>query len=274
MSPDIKFSHQSGAMVSTLCEGFQYTTALSPHAVALRTADGRTAITWREYARRVRSIAQGLSAIGVRRGDAVGIMLTNRPEFSLVDTATLHVGAAPFSIYNTSSPEQIAYLFANAGNKVVITEMALLPNVLAAGRAVEHVICVDGAADGTSTLAELESRTDAGFDFDATWRSVQQGDVAMLVYTSGTTGPPKGVEITHANVLAQVAALRQMFNIGLDDRIVSYLPAAHVADRVSGHYQNLLCGLQLNTITDPSAIASALPQVRPTVFFGVPRVWQ
>src|SRR5207249_11309684 len=106
--------------VTSLCEAFQARVAEFADTVALRTPGDAVSITWREYGERVRRIAAGLAALGVRRGDTVGLMLTNRPEFHLCDTAALHLGATPFSIYNTSAPEQIAYLFGNAGNKVVL----------------------------------------------------------------------------------------------------------------------------------------------------------
>src|SRR5206468_2417952 len=91
---------------STLCEAFQITAAERPEAVALRTPGGRVEISWAEYAERVRRIAGGLAALGVRRGDTVAMMMTNRPEFNLVDTAAMHLGATPFSIYNTSAADQ------------------------------------------------------------------------------------------------------------------------------------------------------------------------
>src|SRR5512143_1373124 len=104
----------------TVCAGFQRTVAGAPDAVALRTPGDQVVLTWREYDERVRRIAAGLHALGVRRGDTVGLMLANRPEFALVDAAAMHLGAAPFSVYNTSTPEQIGYLFANAGNRLVV----------------------------------------------------------------------------------------------------------------------------------------------------------
>src|SRR3954451_17071928 len=133
---------------STLAEAFQQTAAERPDAVALRSADGATAITWAEYAARVERLAGGLVSMGVGPGDTVAIMLLNRPEFHLVDTAALHLGAVPFSIYNTSTPEQVAAQFGNAGNRVVVTERHFLATVQAARRAVpavEHVIQLDGA---------------------------------------------------------------------------------------------------------------------------------
>ncbi|AZG43782.1 AMP-dependent synthetase/ligase [Gordonia insulae] len=271
----ITFPHQSGVAVSTLPEAFQQTATIRPDAVALRTVGGIQQITWAEYAERVEAIARGLAALGVGHGDTVGIMLTNRPEFHLVDTAALHLGAVPFSIYNTSSPEQIEYLFGNAGNAVVVTEQVFLPAIRAARTAVTTTIVVDGAASDAMTLAELEQSTaPEGFDLDAAWRAVRPDDLATLIYTSGTTGPPKGVEITHRNIVAQLAALAEHVDVGFDDRIISYLPAAHIADRVSSHAANMVRGIQVTTVPDPREIAAALPEVRPTFFFGVPRVWQ
>ncbi|MDL9944491.1 long-chain fatty acid--CoA ligase [Gordonia sp. ABSL11-1] len=271
----ITFPHESGAAVATLPEAFQQTVTLRPDAVALRTVGGIQQITWAQYAARVEAIAGGLAALGVGRGDTVGIMLTNRPEFHLVDTAALHLGAIPFSIYNTSSPDQIEYLFGNAENTVVITEQVFLPAIRAAHTAVTTTVVVDGAASDAMTLAELEATSAPdGFDLDASWRAVQPEDLATLIYTSGTTGPPKGVEITHRNVIAQLAALEQHVEVGFDDRVISYLPAAHIADRVSSHGANMVRGIQVTTVPDPREIAAALPEVRPTFFFGVPRVWQ
>ncbi|WP_431955653.1 AMP-dependent synthetase/ligase [Nocardia lijiangensis] len=272
---EIGFAHESGKTVYTVPEAFQETIKLRPDAVALRTVGGTTEITWQEYGKRVETIAAGLAALGVGRGDSVGIMLTNRPEFNLVDTAALHLGATPFSIYNTSSPEQITHLFGNAENNVVITERAFLDVIAGAGVELAHTIVVDGPATGAISLDEVEANPAADFDFAAAWQAVEPGDLATLIYTSGTTGPSKGVEITHRNVVAQIMALVSgPLRVGFDDRAISYLPAAHVADRISGHAISLLTGILITCVPDPREIAAALPDARPTVFFGVPRVWQ
>ncbi|MFI9402545.1 AMP-dependent synthetase/ligase [Nocardia sp. NPDC052316] len=275
MKTDIGYAHKSGKTVYTVPEAFQETRTLRPEQVALRTVGGTQQITWREYGERVRSIAAGLAGLGVGPGDTVGIMLTNRPEFNLVDTAALHLGATPFSIYNTSSSEQITHLFTNAANKVVVTEQVFLDKVTGAGVELAHIILVDGPAAGTITLTEVEANPAADFDFDAAWRAVKPDDLATLIYTSGTTGPSKGVEVSHRNVIAQIIALvNGPLPVGLDDRSVSYLPAAHVADRISCHAINLITGVQVTTVPDPREVAAALPDARPTTFFGVPRVWQ
>ncbi len=266
--------HPSGVLVSTLPQAFQETAALKPDAVAIRTIGNEVVITWRQYADRVRTIATGLAALGVEHGHTVGLMLRNRPEFHLADTAVIHLGAIPFSIYNTSAPDQIKYLFANADNKIVFTEKDFLPAVKAAGADLAHVIVVDADVDGCLTLEHLESLgTKADFDFESGWRAVRPDDVATLIYTSGTTGPPKGVELTHANVMAEFSAIVNLVDLQPNDRITSYLPHAHIADRATGHYANMVLGVQMTDVADPRAIAQALPDARPTVFLGVPRVW-
>jgi long-subunit acyl-CoA synthetase (AMP-forming) len=258
---------------TSLAHAFQSTAAANPQAVALRTPDDATSITWAQYARRVEQLATGLAALGVKRGDTVALMMANRPEFHLVDTAVLHLGATPFSVYNTLPPEEIAYLFSNAGNRVVVADAAHLERVLAAGGA-EHVVHVEGPADGaTHSLEELaQLPAPAGFDFAETWQGVTGEDVLTLIYTSGTTGPPKGVELTHANMLAQCAAVAELLPIEAGDTITSYLPAAHIADRWSSHYNSLVYGIQITDVDDPRAVATVLPQLRPTLWGGVPRV--
>ena len=266
--------HRSGALVSTLPHAFQETAALQPTAVAIRTVGDKVAITWRQYAEHVQKIATGLSALGVERGHTVGLMLRNRPEFHLTDTAVMHLGAIPFSIYNTSAPDQIRYLFSNAENEIVFAERDFLPALEAAGADLARVIVVDADIDGCMTLEQLESLgAKTGFDFDATWRAVRPDDVATLIYTSGTTGPPKGVELTHTNLIAAFSAIVDLLDMQPSDSITSYLPHAHIADRVTSHYANIVLGAQVTDVADATAIAAALADAHPTTFLGVPRVW-
>jgi long-chain acyl-CoA synthetase len=260
---------------NTLCAAFQKTAAAHPEAVALRTPDDSVSLTWGEYAARVRKVAAGLAALGVARGDTVAIMLTNRPEFHVVDAGALHAGATPFSVYNTLATDQIGYLFSNAANKVVITEQQFLEKLVLANSAgqVEHFICIDGPAEGAMTLEELAASGDADFDFDASWQAVEPSDVLTLIYTSGTTGPPKGVELTHANLMAEMDALKGYFPLSHKDKLVSYLPDAHIANRWGAHYNNMRFGIQITTVDDPKQLVATLPTVRPTFFGAVPAVW-
>ena len=260
----------------TVCAAFQVTAAEHADGIALRTPGGAVEITWREYADRVRRIAAGLAALGVAPGDTVALMLLNRPEFNLCDTAAMHLGATPFSIYNTSAPEQIEYLFSNAGNRVVITERQFLPQIRAAGvPGVEHVICIDEQAEGTIPLDDLESRGEEGFDFEATWRAVKPEDLLTLIYTSGTTGPPKGVQITHANMIEECRACAAVLPGRPGGRSTSYLPSAHLADRWSAHYYaSIASGNTITCVPDPRQVVAVLPEVRPTGWGAVPRIWE
>lgn len=259
----------------TLCEAFQYTAATNPNTVALRTPDDSVALTWRQYAERVRRITAGLAALGVRKGETVGTMLTNRPEFHLVDTAALHVGATPFSVYNTLAAEQLNYVLTNAGNRVMICEKQFLPVVreAAEGTSVERIVCVDGAVDGAMSLEELESLGDPNFDFEARWKSVEPDDLLTIIYTSGTTGPPKGVELTHSNLLAQRTTVLEVVGNLLHDKFISYLPDAHIANRLISHYLAITNAGQVTTLTDIRQAVTVLPEVRPTIFVAVPQVW-
>ena len=260
---------------ATVCEAFQQTAQIDPNAVAIRTAGDAVSITWSEYAARVKSIAAGLSAIGVQRGDTVAIMLTNRPEFALVDSGAMHLGAIAFSVYNTSSPEQLNYLFDNADAKTVVTEKAFLPIVLACGIEFTNVIVVDGKPKGaTLSLDQLEKKGAKDFDFEAAWKAVEPGDILTLIYTSGTTGPPKGVQLTHANLIATCQAALKVVDVKFGDRITSFLPSAHIADRASAQYFQAMRGVQVTHVADPRTVAAALPDCKPTIWFAVPRVWE
>ena len=262
----------------TVCEAFQITADAVADQVALRTKDDEVSLTWADYADHVRKVAAGLASLGVKRGDTVAIMLTNRPEFHYVDAGAMHLGATPFSIYNTYTAEQIEYLVGDAGNTVAITEQAFLDRILAAkdaDNALEHVVVVDGdPPEGTISLEELESRGEDDFDFEATWKAVEPDDILTLIYTSGTTGPPKGVQITHGNMVGCVRSYDQIIGFPFGGRIVSYLPMAHVAERNVSQYLPMLCGFSVTDCPDPRQVAQYLPEVRPSWFFAVPRIWE
>jgi long-chain acyl-CoA synthetase len=263
--------------LTSLCELFQRVAETHRDRPALRTPGGAVEISWGEYAERVRAIAAGLASLGVGRGDTVGFMLTNRPEFNLCDTAVMHLGATPFSVYNTSAEEQISYILGNASANVVVCETAFLERLQAAAAGgVEHFVCVDGdpAPVGTVSLKQLECLGSPDFDFAATWRAVEPDDVLTLIYTSGTTGPPKGVEVTHAAMLAELDALAPVVDLRPDDRILSYLPSAHLADRLFSHYQSIASGLCLTSLDDAKQLLAALHDTRPTLWLAVPRVWE
>ena len=245
---------------STVCASFQSTAAEYPDRVALRTKDGETEISWSEYAEEVRRIAAGLYALGLRRGDPLALMLTNRPEFHLVDAAAMHLGALPFSMYNTSSPEQVEFLLRDSGAKLAVVEEAFRERVDA-----EQVLDV-------AKLSELEG--DDGFDFDAAWQAVEPEDPLTLIYTSGTTGDPKGVTLTHRSMLFTMHGYDAVLGFERGGRVISYLPMAHIAERNCSHYFPMEFGFTVTCCPDPREVMSYFPEVRPSWFFAVPRIFE
>src|SRR5215217_4542593 len=258
----------------TVCQAFQITAAERPDDVALRTLGGAVSLTWAEYAQKARAMAAGLAALGLKRGDTFACMLVNRPEFHVMDAAAMHLGATSFSIYNTSSPEQIAYLFADAAPRIVVTEMQYLDRIRQSGAELEHIILVDGESEGAITSDELAGMGDPAFDFDAAWRAVQADDVLTLIYTSGTTGPPKGVELTHDNQMSVARSLRQIFDPGVGAQVISFLPHAHIADRGVLHYGSQIMGYTVTDCPDPKQLVPHLIDARPEIWGGVPRIWE
>jgi len=259
---------------TTLCEAFQATAAKDPDAIALRTPGGGQTMTWREYAADVRRVAAGLAGLGVRPGDTVSLMMANRIEFYPLEVGAQHVGATSFSVYNTLAAEQLTYVFDNAGTKVVICEQQYVDRIRSSGAKLEHIICIDGAPDGTLSLDDLYGAGKDDFDFESTWRAVRPDDVITLVYTSGTTGNPKGVEMTHAHLLFEARALDAVLGVRFGDRVTSFLPTAHMADRTMALYNQEVFGAQITVVADARTIAAALPDTRPTTWGAVPRVWE
>ena len=251
-----------GALLRTLSE--------RGDAVALRTADDALSLTFAELGDRLRAIAAALAGLGVGRGDPVGLMMTNRPEFNLIDAAAMLLGAVPFSVYNTSPPEQVGYVMGDAGNRVVVHE-AQFAQVVEAARShgagqVEHVVDLEDL---------VAAPPEPAFDLDERARAVEPSDLLTLIYTSGTTGPPKGVQITHANMLAELRGVHDALPQACGGRSISYLPSAHIADRWASHYGSLMT--YGHTVTCVPVLADLMPvaiQVRPTYFGGVPRVWE
>ncbi len=262
---------------ATLAEAFRITAAERPDAVAVRTRGGEVAWTWGELRARVDALTGGLAELGVRRGDTVALLLVNRPEFHLCDLAAMALGAAPFSIYQTSTPEQIAHVVGDAGARVLITEPAFLDAVLAARAqlpALAHIIVVaDESPEGCLRLDEVEG-SNPGFDVDAAVAAVDPEDVLTLIYTSGTTGAPKGVQLVHRNLLAAVRAIETLVRFPEGARVISWLPAAHIAERAAHHYLPIVLGFEVTCCPNPREVVAYLPEVRPQWFFAVPRIWE
>jgi long-chain acyl-CoA synthetase len=272
-----KGARPAAAGAATIAEAFRITAAERAEEIAIRTKGDAFTISWGELRERVDALAAGLAGLELRRGDTIALMLSNRPEFHLCDLAAMMIGATPFSIYNTYTPEQIAYIVDDADAKMLICEQQYLPRVLEARERLPElaqVIVVDGdAPEGTLALAEVE-RSGTGFDVAASVAQIEPTDLLTLIYTSGTTGPPKGVQLMHRNLLAAVEGLEELISFPRDGRVISWLPAAHVAERNAHHYLPIVFGLQITCCDDPRQVLSYLPEVRPSWFFAVPRIWE
>jgi long-chain acyl-CoA synthetase len=262
---------------STVTEALRRTAAEHPDLVAFRTRDDSVSLTWSQFSQRVEALAGGLAALGVGRGQCVALMLSNRPEFHLADMAVAMLGATPFSIYTTYPAAEIEYLIKDSGARVMIAEQQFL-EVIGEARAnaptVEHLIVVDGeAGDGVTALSDIEG-SNPEFDADAAVAAVGPTDVLTLIYTSGTTGRPKGVQLTHEAIMFSTRSAQQVVSLPPGSRVISWLPAAHIAERMAHHYIPIVFAGSVTCAPDPRQIVAFLPEVRPNWFFAVPRIWE
>src|SRR3954468_6714768 len=248
---------------TTIAEAFRLTAEDFGDRVAVRTKDDEVSLTWGQLRERVDALAGGLAELGVRKGDNVALMLSNRPEFHIADLAVMTLGATPFSIYGTFSPEQIAYVVADAGARVALIESAFAEPFAAAATGIEHVLVLE---DGWPSVE--------GFDAEPHWRAVGPEDVVTLIYTSGTTGPPKGVQLVHRNLTAASKITESIIQFPDGAKVISWLPAAHIAERMAHHYLPIVYAMSITTCDNPREIVGYLPAVRPTWFFAVPRIWE
>src|SRR3954447_2466220 len=244
---------------------------------ALRTLDG-VSWSWREYLDRAARFAGGLQRLGVRPGERVVMMLRNRLEFHVADVGALLAGATPISIYNSSSPDQIRYLAGHCGAVVAVTEEGdFADRVLAAAGDVPSlraVVVVGDAPQGSVPYDDVAAGDPV--DVESVVASIDPTSLLTVIYTSGTTGPPKGVMLDHANVLAAFKGLVHFMpdEVPSEQRLVSYLPMAHIAERNVSHYNHLLWGGQVTPCADIADLGKYLVAVRPTILFGPPRVFE
>jgi len=269
----------------TLCELFQNSARERPRPSAyLIKLDGvYRAVSSADVARRVEAIATGLRGLGVRRGDRVALISENRIEWALADYAILHCGAITVPIYATLQPSGVAGMLANSGAVVVFAsnpsqraklDGAPLPEL-------RHVVLFDGEPPmggiATTTLGALEARAAAAGDsagFSSTWKAVQPTDIATIIYTSGTSGTPKGVVLTHANLVTNILAVLRRVAISNQDTCLSFLPLSHVLERNAGHFVMWHVGATIAMAESVEAVPQNLLEIRPTVLISVPRLYE
>lgn len=260
---------------------------------------GGTTLTWAEVRQEVAALAAGFAAAGVRRGEHVLLKLGNTPEHWLSDLALVHLGAVPVSVYGTAAPDQIAYIARHSRARLAVVgsaadvacwEPLLEPD---AGTRLERLVVTEPSATGPhthwSTLrrpagqpaseepgeepADAVDAVDAA-EFEESLRSVRADDPVTVVYTSGTTGDPKGAVITHRNVLCDALALDAVIPVPPHSDHLCYLPLAHIAERMLSIYLPIVRASHVHLCPDPARIADHVRELRPEEFFGVPRVWE
>jgi long-subunit acyl-CoA synthetase (AMP-forming) len=235
-------------------------------------------ITWSDYYSQVCRVARGLIGLGVDRGSCVVILGGNRPEWFVASMATIAAGGLPSGIYTTSTPEQCAYIVEHCDAAVAVVEHPRHLPQLEAVRDRLTVVTMSGGSDADGVMAwdqlldgadqvpveRLRHRIDG----------LEARDPCTLIYTSGTTGEPKGVMLSHRNVLWLADAMVKQYQVTNDDCGISYLPLSHIAEQIISVYLPLLVGGCISFATSLDTLGEDLREVRPTFFFGVPRVWE
>lgn len=275
---------------NTLTEVFTKRIAATPDAVAFRSkvgADWRP-ITFREYAAQAREVAGGLMALGVNKGDYVGLLSSNRPEWNICDVGTLLGGAITVPVYVTNSVSQVGFILGHSECKVAIVENRhQLDKILAKAPELPNlhkVVVITGEGAGSDDLVisldELK-KLGAGHagahpgDLDARINSVRPEDTATLVYTAGTTGPPKGVILSHGNFAWTIECLGQVLPLGeCEHRLLCYLPLSHIFERLASGWGNVKYGFEIWFCESTDKILDYLKQCQPTFFIGVPRIYE
>ncbi|WP_150254848.1 AMP-dependent synthetase/ligase [Nocardiopsis deserti] len=250
-------------------------------ALSWRAPEGGdwTTLTWSRVRDRVAALAEGYAALGVEPGDHVLLMMGNRPEHWLSDLALVHAGAVPTTVYSTAASEQVAHIARHSRARLAVVEdsgtAAAWEGLLAdPGVPLAALVVVDGADPdrGHTDYAPLAD-TSVGTASDR-WRDLTPDDLLTVVYTSGTTGDPKGVAITHRDMLANATALDAAVALPEHPDHVCYLPLAHIAERMLGLYLPVFRASHVWMCGSLQDLPGVLRHVRPPQFFGVPRVWE
>ena len=244
------------------------------------TPAGRRVLSTTEFFERTAGLAGGLEALGVGRGDRVMLLSDNRPEWHISDLGVVDLGAVDVPIYGTLTPAQIAYQAKDSGAVAAIVEnpeqMAKFLEIQPDCPALRHLIQIEGAtADGVLAFDDViagAAGDAAGDRFWARAEQVQPDDVLTLIYTSGTTGNPKGVTLTHRNLVENVLPSKDRAPISRDDFGLEFLPLCHVFERMVGYL--LMKVAATKAYCSVYHIGDLVATIKPTVFAGVPRFYE
>ena len=256
---------------------FQHQTAMR------RKSDGLYRdISWRQLGDNVKAFAASLLALGLQPEEQAAILSPNCPEWSFADLAIMTAGGRTVPIYHTEGLKTILHILEDSDSKILFTHSTLLANKILAKHQqcpkLEKIILLEGAADSPAILTLEEflagGKTIAPQRVDNALQAGSRQDLATLVYTSGTTGEPKGAMLSHDNILANVEACTELFTVGPQDQCLSFLPLSHIFERMAGYYLMLHQGVTIAYAESIDTVPANLAEIKPTVVISVPRLYE
>ncbi|MBN2333594.1 MAG: long-chain fatty acid--CoA ligase [Deltaproteobacteria bacterium] len=258
-------------------------------AMMVKKAGQYSTISWNEWARRVNQVAAGLLAVGIKSGDRIGILSENRPEWAFADLGILSCGALDVPVYPTNRPTQLAYLMNNSEAVLLFVSSAeQLQKALEAKPscpALSTIVVFDDidqallASDGVVSLAAFEAEGIAWLQdnpgrLEEARSRIDENDLATIMYTSGTTGDPKGVMLTHRNFYSNCVGAAAMVEVNHDDIALSHLPLSHVLERMAGYYLMIYAGATIAYAEAIDTVPLNMAEVAPTIMISVPRLFE
>lgn len=243
--------------------------------------------SYREVREMVHSFALGLAAIGIKRGDHIAVISENRPEWVVADMAIMKLGAVNISIYPTLTPKQVEYILNDADVKIAIASNQLqLNKVLKIFNDVPSlkraIVLSDKVVTQEKKVMNYSHVVEMGKEFDQLYpgyvdneqKKIKPDDLMALIYTSGTTGNPKGVMLTHNNLVSNMKACASIIHFGSEDILLSFLPLSHSYERLAGYYTAMACGTTIAYAESIDTLRDNLIEVRPTIVTTVPRLFE
>jgi len=255
----------------------------SVDAYAVREDDRWVTTSWGDYADEVMAAARAFIGLGIEKGTPVAILSSNTPDWVIFDVGAMSIGAMPAGIYPTSVPDECAYVINHSQTPIVLvqnqTQLAKILEKRDDMPGLEHIVMMRGESSDVDGVMTWEEFLAYGADVDpsrvdALLTQVGPGDPGTLIYTSGTTGPPKAVVLSHEALLFVANGIHRLAAIGPDDTTISYLPLSHIAEQIVTVLTPPIMGHTVYFEPDITRLLDTLKEVRPTVFFAVPRVWE